>query len=287
MHLILVILIVLIAFFLCVMAIDCNRFVRREYACHSEKLQKNHTIVLLSDLHGKQFDKENRRLLSSIRKENPDLILIAGDMYTSKKHANTEEIATFVSSLTDICPVYYANGNHEQKTKLYPEVFGPIYANFADAIQKNGVHLLQNEKETLADDHIVISGLEMDRAYYGKPKKKKMADDYVASLLGNPENHMFQILIAHNPEYFEQYAAWGADLVVSGHVHGGLMKLPLLGGVISPRLVLFPKYDGGCFQIGSHTMILSRGLGTHTLPIRIFNPGELVVIHLDKVHASD
>lgn len=87
-------------------------------------------------------------------------------------------------------------------------------------------------------------------------------------------------MIAHNPEYFPAYAEWGADLVLSGHVHGGLMRLPFLGGVIAPSMKLFPKYDGGVFEEHGSTMILSRGLGTHTLPIRIFNPGELVVIRL-------
>ncbi|MDE7197816.1 MAG: hypothetical protein K2O15_02920, partial [Lachnospiraceae bacterium] len=84
----------------------------------------------------------------------------------------------------------------------------------------------------------------------------------------------------HNPVYFDAYEAWGADLVVSGHVHGGIMRLPVLGGVISPALTLFPKYDGGVFYEKESTMILSRGLSSHTLPIRIFNPGELIVIDL-------
>ena len=107
-----------------------------------------------------------------------------------------------------------------------------------------------------------------------------MEDEYLKETLGEHKEGVYQILLAHNPEYFEEYAAWGADLVLSGHVHGGIMRLPLLGGVISPKLVLFPKYDGGRFYEKDSTMILSRGLGMHTLPIRIFNPAELVVIHL-------
>ena len=86
--------------------------------------------------------------------------------------------------------------------------------------------------------------------------------------------------MAHNPDYFEEYAAWGADLVLSGHVHGGMMRLPILGGVVSPAFKLFPKYDGGLFQQGKSTMILSRGLGMHTIPIRIFNPGELILLKI-------
>ena len=112
-----------------------------------------------------------------------------------------------------------------------------------------------------------------------------MADGYKSRtfsvlLYEETESYDCSEVIANATEYFEEYAAWGADMVLSGHVHGGIMKLPIFGGVISPKLVLFPKYDGGRFENGKATMILSRGLGMHTLPIRIFNPGELVVIHL-------
>jgi predicted MPP superfamily phosphohydrolase len=108
-----------------------------------------------------------------------------------------------------------------------------------------------------------------------------MEDSYLQEILGKPRENACRILIAHNPDFFEQYAAWGADVVVSGHVHGGIMRLPFFGGVVSPRLTLFPEYDGGRFEKGQAVMILSRGLGTHTLPLRIFNPGELVEIHLE------
>ena len=112
-------------------------------------------------------------------------------------------------------------------------------------------------------------------------KKGRMDAAYLKRLLGKPSAGEYNILIAHNPDYFPAYAEWGADLVLSGHVHGGIMRLPLLGGVLSPALRLFPKYDGGLFQEGGSTMILGRGLGSHTIPIRIFNPGELIVVTLE------
>ena len=125
-----------------------------------------------------------------------------------------------------------------------------------------------------------IYGLEIDREYYQKFKEIKMEEAYLEKLLGKPDKDRVSLLIAHNPDYFKSYAAWGVDLVVSGHVHGGLMRLPVLGGVISPAIRLFPKFDGGAFKERDAVMILGRGLGTHTLPVRIFNPGELVVIEL-------
>ena len=143
--------------------------------------------------------------------------------------------------------------------------------------------MLLNEKISLPAANMDIYGLEIDMDYYGKFKKRNMETEYINRLLGKQQTSVFNILIAHNPDYFSTYADWGADLVVSGHIHGGLMKLPVLGGVISPALRLFPEYDGGEYKKGKSTMILSRGLGTHTLPIRIFNPGELVVIRCCKV----
>jgi predicted MPP superfamily phosphohydrolase len=98
--------------------------------------------------------------------------------------------------------------------------------------------------------------------------------------IGSKEQENFQILIAHNPIYFKNYAEWGADLVVSGHVHGGIVRLPLIGGVISPAIALFPRYDGGKYEQNGSTMVLSRGLGTHTIHVRVFNPGEVCVIRV-------
>ena len=108
-----------------------------------------------------------------------------------------------------------------------------------------------------------------------------MADDYVERKLGQADSRYFNILLAHNPMYFENYAKWQQpDLVLSGHVHGGLVRLPILGGVIAPNLHLFPKYDGGMFQKGDTTMIVSRGLGIHSVEFRMWNPAELVVIEI-------
>ena len=99
--------------------------------------------------------------------------------------------------------------------------------------------------------------------------------------LGKADKDAFSLLLAHNPVWFEDYAAWGADLTLSGHVHGGVVRLPFLGGVLSTSFRLFPKYDGGYFTKEGKHMIISRGLGAHTIPLRLFNPAELVVIELE------
>ena len=271
---------VLAAFFLTVMAVDCNRFVVRRYKCKARGILKDGRAILLSDLHGKSFGKGNKRLLTAIDRLNPDMILIAGDMYTCAKGEDTGTAKELVCALAQKYPVYYGNGNHEHKTRVVPEDYGNIYEEYEAALKKAGVHYLTNEKAYMPDFDMDIYGLEIHRDYYGKFKRTKMETDYMRRLLGGPDPEKFSLLIAHNPDFFETYADWGADLVVSGHVHGGLMRLPVLGGVISPAIRLFPAYDGGEFRKGKAAMILGRGLGTHTLPIRIFNPGELVVIDL-------
>lgn len=273
---------VVILFFLIVMIVDGNRFVLREYSCSDERIGRNLTVVLLSDLHSKSFGRENQKLLKAIDRLHPDLILIAGDMYTAGKGQKTDTARKLVCQLAQRYPVYYGNGNHEHKTRLRPEDYGDIYEGYAIEIKQSGVRHLINEKAGLPELGVDIYGLELGREYYGKFNRKVMEDGYLGKLLGCPQKSRYSILIAHNPDYFEDYAAWGADLVVSGHVHGGIMRLPVLGGVISPAMRLFPKYDGGIFKEGKATMVLGRGLGSHTLPVRIFNPCELVVISIKK-----
>ncbi|MDD2973457.1 MAG: metallophosphoesterase [Lachnospiraceae bacterium] len=276
------VLIIVILFFIGVMVYDGNRFHKVEYTVSSPKIHGNEKIIVLSDLHNQSYGKENEKLLQAIYAEDPDAIYVAGDMITSEVSASMENAISLMEKLAEKYPIYYGMGNHEYKLSMFPEKFGNMYQIYEDKMQKAGVRILRNEHIYLPESNIDVCGLEIERTYFAKMQKKKMPEAYVEKLAGHPRRDAFQILIAHNPDYFPQYAAWGADLVLSGHIHGGIMRLPLLGGVISPTLQLFPHYDGGRFEEGTSTMILSRGLGMHTLHIRIFNPGELVVIHLTE-----
>ena len=126
-------------------------------------------------------------------------------------------------------------------------------------------------------------GSEIDEAYYKRLKTVEMPPDYLHSVLGQASDSMYTILLAHNPDYFPRYAAWGADLTLSGHVHGGVARVPFWGkGVISPSWHPFPRYDGGVFRENASVMVLSRGLGMHTIHIRLFNPAELWVIEFKR-----
>lgn len=163
-------------------------------------------------------------------------------------------------------------------------MFGAMYEEYTEKLRECGLQPLVNEHIILPGPNMDICGLQIGQEYFRHFTKKEMPEGYVDKLAGRANEKRFQILIAHNPIYFPEYADWGADLVLSGHVHGGIIRLPGLGGVVSPSVTLFPKYDGGRFEIGRSTMILGRGLSTHTLPIRMWNPGEVVVVTLLPEH---
>jgi predicted MPP superfamily phosphohydrolase len=237
--------------------------------------------VVLADLHNKRYGKENERLLQAIDEIRPDMILIAGDILTAKPKASLETAVDLLTKLAGKYPIYYGNGNHEHRLKLYPENYGDMAERYEEALQKIGIRRLVNEHTVLEESGICIYGSEIDKLYYKRFGIQPMDPEYLKSLLGQPSAEKYTILIAHNPDYFPKYADWGADLVLAGHVHGGMVRVPIWGkGVVSPNVRLFPKYDGGEFTIGKSRMLLSRGLGMHTIPIRLFNPGEILEVEL-------
>ena len=232
-----------------IMLYDSNRFVVRHYFLRDQRIKKPVKAVVLADLHNKRYGKENERLLQAIDEIRPDMILIAGDILTAKPKASLETAVDLLTKLAGKYPIYYGNGNHE--------------------------HTI------LEESGICIYGSEIDKLYYKRFGIQPMDPEYLKSLLGQPSAEKYTILIAHNPDYFPKYADWGADLVLAGHVHGGMVRVPIWGkGVVSPNVRLFPKYDGGEFTLGKTRMLLSRGLGMHTIPIRLFNPGEVLEVDL-------
>ena len=264
-----------------VVCIDVNRFVVRNYTVYSDKIDRELDIVLLTDLHDKKYGTDNYKLIDAIRKLNPDIICAAGDMITAGRNSDTDSALRFFSYLSDY-KIYYGIGNHEHKLKLYPDIYGLTYADYILALKEMGIYVLENEHAYIDDTNIRIQGLMIGREYYEKFKKHEMTAEYIHGLTGEWSRDDYCIMLAHDPEYFEAYAASGADLTLSGHVHGGLVRLPGLGGLISPKLKLFPKYDGGIYECSRSQMILSRGLGYHTIPLRFLNPGELIQISLRK-----
>lgn len=259
---------------------DTHHFVVRKHSFSSSKIKKNLRMVMMSDLHNYQYGRENMALFDAVEQANPDIIVIAGDMITARTKEKFDKTLDMLKRMNEKYPVYYAYGNHEQKISLYTERYGDMGERFDAALKEAKVRILRNAHVELPDSGVVINGLELEHAYFQRFHTKPMADDYLNKLLGAPDEEKYQVLLAHNPEYFKEYAAWGADLTLSGHIHGGIVRLPFLGGVISPAIRFFPKYDGGLFEEYGATMVLGRGLGTHSPKVRMFNPAELLVIDL-------
>ena len=250
------------------------------YRLSSSKISKPVKFVLLSDLHDKKYGEHNVKLLKAIEEEHPDAVLVAGDMLTALEDRKENVAESFIWELGQKYRIYYGLGNHEAKMRWGRKRFGNLYEVYIDDITSSGATVLRNEFYDLEDWPIRIYGLDMEPKYYKRLQGTPMDNDYLERTLGAIDTEYYNILLAHNPTYFEEYARWKPDLVLSGHVHGGLVRLPFLGGVIAPSLKLFPKYDGGRFTIKNSTMLLSRGLGFHSVEFRMWNPGELVVIEL-------
>ena len=260
---------------------DSNRFVVVRYQIKNNKIKGKFRAVVLADLHDKQYGKDNQLLLSEIDKLQPDGIWIAGDIPTAVPGRKPDRALYFLEALGTKYPICYGNGNHEQRIKLYPETYGDMAEEYAKGLEKAGISPLVNESHEVKDRNLIVFGVEIEREYYKRFAPLSMDASYLEGLLGKADSKAFNVLLAHNPDYFDAYVSWGADLVLSGHVHGGMVRIPGWKGVVSPAVRLFPKYDGGMFKKEHSTMILSRGLGMHTIPIRLFNPAEIVVVELE------
>ena len=257
-----------------------TRFHKVYYRLSSEKISKPVKFVLLTDLHDKSYGKCNEKLIKAIDEEQPDVVLIAGDMLTASLNREGKIAEKLCATLAKTYPVYYGIGNHEAKMKWSLDYYKDDYVDFVDSLEMAGVHVLEDASAKLPEERIRISGIDLEKMYYKRGKQTPMNVHYLTQKLGEKDDEYFNILLAHNPEYFDVYEKWGPELILSGHLHGGLIRLPFLGGLIAPSLKFFPKYDGGLFIKNKTKMILSRGLAFHNLGFRMWNQGELVVIDI-------
>lgn len=255
------------------------------YDIHSNKLnglEQERKILFLTDLHNNCYGKCNKKLISAIQKEQPDMILIGGDMLVGKPDISQKVALEFVKQLGAICPVYYANGNHEQRMKLYPEVFGTVYQEYKEELAAEGIYFLENDHVNMNWDKVEVQlhGLEIPAECYKKFQKTTLSTQQVNACIGQADASKYQIVLAHNPVFADTYKEWGADLILSGHLHGGVVRIPGMGGIITPQFRLFPKYSGEYTRKDGTAIVVSRGLGTHTIKIRFLNPAEIVVLHI-------
>ena len=282
------IILIIVAVFLVYCLIEMIRELRdfrvTKYRICSQKLngiKREKKIIFLSDLHNRMYGEENERLLESIRNQHPDLILIGGDILVRKDGNSYDKTVHFLAKLPGICPVYCANGNHEQKLKELPDKYEQSYEEYKKALTASGIHMLENASETvkLEEVPVKLSGLEIPLGAYARFGKKELSLKEITDRIGEHGDD-YQILLAHHPGYMKEYLAYGADLILGGHYHGCVVQLPWIGGVISTNFTLFPKYSGGIYPEGEQTAVVSRGLGTHSVPLRLWNWPELIVLEL-------
>ncbi len=257
------------------------------YDLRSEKIKSPVKIVMLADLHNHVYGEHNEILLGEIGKISPDFVCLAGDMLIGNSQISYDAAKETVMALAKDYPVFYGLGNHEARMRTAIESYGTLYDDYMEPLKALGVQVLVNEHAFIrvGNNQFCIYGYDLPWKYFKKFNRYVLEKSCLEEALGvcNVSGDCYHILLAHNPVYFEQYAAWGADLTLSGHLHGGIIRLPLIGGIITPQAKLFPKYSAGRYHIGKREMIVSRGLGSHTIPIRFNNPPELSVICLDSV----
>ncbi|MBQ9798458.1 MAG: metallophosphoesterase [Thermoguttaceae bacterium] len=233
-------------------------------------------VVCVADLHEKKFGPNNERLFAAIRAANPDVIAISGDLIVDPP-LNVEFARHFIADAAKIAPVYYVSGNHEAIAPTQTE-----YLPFVKALEEAGATVLDGEKVELkrGDSSLVIAGVA-DPLLELKTDRRLTSEQVVAEKLRRaPPDERFYLLISHRPELAELYAQHGVDLALTGHAHGGQIRLPFVGGLVAPNQGFLPRYDAGAYRIGESTTIVSRGLGPSIFPTRLFNRPHLVVCEL-------
>nr|WP_294524510.1 metallophosphoesterase [uncultured Blautia sp.] len=260
------------------------RFHTQVYKLTSSKVPQGEKLkaAFLTDLHGREFGAGNQTLLEEIRRQQPDLVLCAGDMIVRTLPESIPVAKELLLSLAKEFPVYMALGNHECRMKLQPET-ARIYTDYEKELEKSGIKILHNEKEeiTIGEIPLTIYGLELPMEYYHKPDSPKLSSQQINALIGSSDPSRLNILLAHNPKYGKAYFSWNADLTVCGHYHGGILRLSRHHGLICPQYLLFPPFCCGDFEKEGKYVVVSAGLGEHTIPVRIHNPRELLIIEME------
>lgn len=245
-----------------------DRLLIRRYTVRSDKLCTDIRIALIADLHGSKYGDGQKDLIAAINRENPDILLLGGDLFDDEVPNNLTYV--LLSYIGKRYPCFFVTGNHEYWS-------GEVSA-FKSFVRDAGITLLEgaNETVTVRGQKIIISGI--DDPAGGKKRSLRQLDSAGSAL----DSSLFNILLAHRPEFIDTYLKYPFDLILSGHTHGGQWRIPfLLNGVLAPNQGWFPKYAGGLYRLGNVNFIISRGLSTNSTRIpRIFNRPELVIINL-------
>lgn len=254
----------------------------KKYEIVSSKIKEGEIrFAFLSDLHGLEFGEDNSELLHAVRGFSPDAVLCTGDMLVRSEPETLGTAKALLKKLAEEFPVYLSLGNHEYKLLVSEDYksMRETYKAYEQELETGGIHILHNQhmEATIKENRIGVYGLELPLCYYDKFFSQKLTEEEITGFLGERKNE-FSILLAHNPRYGKSYFSWGADLILSGHYHGGVVRCGENIGLVSSHLRIFPPFCCGKFTRGEQNMIVSAGLGEHTIPVRFHNPRELICI---------
>ena len=246
------------------------------YTIKSKELPEafdGYRIAHVSDLHNAEMGDDNEKLLTMLQEAEPDIIAITGDLIDSR-NTDVEVALQFAEDAVKIAPCYYVTGNHEARVSEYEEL--------KQGLTALGAVVLEDDRMDLEQSGETITLLGVDdpsfQTDYLFGDSETVMQNKLQELMN--ENNAFAILLSHRPELFEVYVESGANLVLSGHAHGGQFRLPIIGGLVAPNQGLFPKYDAGLYSKENTNMIVSRGIGNSILPFRFNNRPEVVLIEL-------
>ena len=226
-------------------------------------------IVQISDLHNAEFGTDNQKLIDILKSEAPDAIVITGDLIDARR-TNTEIAESFARRCMEIADCYYVPGNHEAR-------LGGTYDAFESALIADGVNVLRNGSVRIRKGMDSIRIIGVDDPAFAKASDAITNLDAALEALSSDD---FTILLAHRPELIDEYSKWGIDLVLSGHAHGGQIRLPGIGGLYAPGQGFFPRYTSGNYTVGDTEMIVSRGIGNSAFPLRVNDRPEVVIVTL-------
>ena len=261
-----------------------------KYVVENKKVPKEfdgYNIVQISDLHSKLFGENNKKLIQKIKSLNPDIVVVTGDLIDGENN-NYNVALDFLKEISKLYRVYYIIGNHEQKSLI--KKYKDEYKDYFNKLHQIDFVNLDNNKVEIVkgDSNINLYGLTVPYSCYkylfDNQETTSIDIDFLEEKLGKVDREQFNILLAHTPFYFDEYEKWGADLTLCGHVHGGIVRLPIVGGLLSPDRKFFPKYDLGEYIKNKSTMIVSKGLGGSKVLIRVNCKPEIVNIKLKNIN---
>ncbi|MCL2441451.1 MAG: metallophosphoesterase [Treponema sp.] len=271
------VLLILSAFVIIFILFSCSSIKIRTYEMETPLLKEDTSIkiVLISDLHSTIFGKEQIKLIEKIKEQNPDLILLAGDILDDVvPHRGTELL---LAGINTIAPIYYVTGNHEYWCREINEIRLLLQSYQVNILSDSYVRI------NIKNNYIILAGIEdPDKERYETPgyNQNEIMERAFREL---DEIDLFKILIAHRPENIETYKKYSFNLVLSGHSHGGQVRIPfIMNGLYAPNQGLFPKYAGGLYRHDEKVHIVSRGLSINPRLPRIFNNPELVVVIIES-----